>query len=158
MKKAHLFSFLVILISISWTLSGQEMTFVHEEVWQLEEQRLDYVKARDIENFRAMYHPDFTGWPNRLSTPIRQSEIGKRILEAAAEGRKPPFVKIRRESIQNFGNVVVVHFAQERIWIDENGKSQGVGDWIKVTHTWMRVGDSWKIVGGMSAFLESEDN
>jgi hypothetical protein len=45
---------------------------------RLEELRLECANARNGENSRAMYHPDFMGWPGRVTAPIGQSEVGGR--------------------------------------------------------------------------------
>lgn len=83
--------------------------------------------------------------------------MGGGILEAIAEGRKLPHVKLRRETVQIFGNVAIVHFAVERTWVNASDETRGGGEWTKVTHTWMRVGDIWKIIGGMAAPLKKEN-
>jgi hypothetical protein len=51
----------------------------------------------------------------------------------------------------------MVHFAVARTWMSASGETRGGDEWTKVTHTWMRVGDTWKIMGGMSAPLSRED-
>ena len=131
---------------------------VHEqhEVWRLEEIRAEYVNARDVENFRAMYHEDFIGWPSRVKAPVGQSELGYKIIEAIKEEREIPPVRLRREAIQIFGDVAIVHYSSSRSAISESDGGTDSGKWMKITHTWMRVGDTWKIIGGMAAPLSNE--
>ncbi|MHA2032899.1 MAG: nuclear transport factor 2 family protein [Candidatus Kariarchaeaceae archaeon] len=123
------------------------------EVWRLEELRVEYIKARDVENFRAMYHQDFIGWPSRVTSPVEHSDLGYRIIEAIEKGRELPQIRLRREAVQIFDNIAIVHYASSRSYLSESDDDT-IGDkWMKVTHTWMRVGVTWKIIGGMAAPL-----
>jgi ketosteroid isomerase-like protein len=157
MKLINIFSIIVFLTSVSYSLFGHEMSSTQQEVWRLEELRIAYISARDVQNFRAMYHQNFVGWPSRVPAPVGHSDIGGRILEAIEEERELPLIKLRREAIQIFGDVAIVHYAVSRTLNSESGEAGGGGEWMKVTHTWMRVGETWKIIGGMAAPLKKED-
>ena len=148
MKWVSLFTITVILILAPFTLFGQEMSPEQLEVWRLEESRAKYMTARDVKNVLAMYHQDFVGWSRQGTSPSRKSDIGSWLQKAIEEGREVPHARLRREAVEIFGDVAIVHFASSR---SSNGK------WIKVTHTLMRVGDTWKIIGGMSAPLTIEN-
>jgi len=84
-------------------------------------------------------------------------DLGVRIIEAIGDGRMLPKVKLRRETVQIFGNVAIVHFASARSMISSSGKDTIGGEWMKITHTWMRAGETWEIIGGMAAPLKKED-
>lgn len=58
-------------------------------------------------------------------------------------------VVLTREGAEDFGNIVVVHDRFTRVDTYPDGHVEGRGTSSKITHTWMRVGDTWQIVGGM---------
>ena len=147
MKWISVFTITVILSLVSFPLFGQEMSAEQLEVWRLEESRAKYMTARDVVNVLAMYHQDFVGWSSRGTSPVRKADIGSWLQKAIEEGREVSHAKLRREAVEIFGDVAIVHFASSR------GPSV---KWTKVTHTWIRVADSWKIIGGMSAPLITE--
>jgi hypothetical protein len=47
-----------------------------------------------------------------------------------------------------------VHYAAEFAYDYGDGTKSGVGLWRKFTHTWMKVGETWQIIGGMCAAQE----
>ena len=147
MKWFSVFTITVILTLASFALFGQEMSPEQLEVWHLEESRAKYMTTRDIENVLAMYHQDFVGWSSQGASPSRKADIESWLQKAIEEGRTVSHAKLRREAVKIFGNVAIVHFASSR---------SPNGEWTKVTHTWIRVGDTWKIFGGMSAPLTIE--
>ena len=104
MKMNFILSIMIIITSNSFSLFSQDMSPEQLEVWLLEEVRVEYIIARDVENFRAMYHSDFIGWPSRVTSPVGHSELGHNILKAIEEGREIPQVRIRRKAVQIFNN------------------------------------------------------
>lgn len=157
MKITKIFSIIILITSISISLFGQDMSPEQLEVWNLEELRVKYIKSRDVDNFRAMYHENFIGWPSQATSPVGHSDLGYRIIEAIEEGRDLPRVRIRREAVRIFENIAIVHYASSRSFGSDSDDDPSNGKWIKVTHTWMRVGDTWKIIGGMAASLPKEN-
>ena len=154
MKLDNKFLAIIIFTLCSCSSVSQNMSPEQLEVWRLEEQRMKYVSARDIESFRGMYHKDFIGWPNRVTSPIGQTDLGGGILDAIAKGLKPSKVELRREAVRIFGDVAMVHLAMKRNLVSTSDETHREGDWIKITHTWKREGNTWKIIGGMSAPLD----
>lgn len=144
MKWFSVFTISVILTLVSFSLFGQEMSPEQLEVWRLEESRAKHMTTRDISGVLAMYHQDFVGWSIRGTAPAKKADIRIWLQKAIDEGREVTNAMLRREAVEIFGDVAIVHFASSR---------SARGEWIKVTHTWMRVGGVWKIIGGMSAPL-----
>jgi hypothetical protein len=54
---------------------------------------------------------------------------------------------------EDFGTVVVVHYRTPMTYEYPDGRVVGKDQSYKFTHTWMRVGSDWQIVGGMCAPL-----
>ncbi len=54
------------------------------------------------------------------------------------------------------GDIAVAYYYRTERWLDKSGKTQpGEPRSINVTHTWLRVGDSWQIIGGMAGVIEA---
>jgi len=53
-----------------------------EQIWSLEKSYWEYVKANDLQKYRALWHDDFVGWPFVSAAPRFKkitSPIGLRI-------------------------------------------------------------------------------
>jgi ketosteroid isomerase-like protein len=120
-----------------------------QEIWRLEHLYWDYVKAFDAEHYKALWNPDFVGWPATSAAPVGTEHIADWFVDFQKKGSTLQYAKIKPAGIQTFGNVVVVHYWLSELWADKDGK--GTPQTFKLTHTWMRSGDTWKIIGGMSA-------
>jgi ketosteroid isomerase-like protein len=119
-------------------------------VWQMEESYWRLVAAGDVEAYVALWHDDFVGWPCFSWTPTGKANIGSWVEEIRDNDWTLTY-ELRPEAVQLFGDVAVVHYAAEYVYGYGDGTSKGKGDWRKFTHTWMKVGKDWQIIGGMCA-------
>jgi ketosteroid isomerase-like protein len=126
------------------------------EIWALEEAYWRYVYEADVEGYLALWHPDFIGWP---CTPGCMHPVRKDAAEAwiwsIREQKLRLSVALHPEGIQDFGGVVVVHYSTPVISVYPDGRATGKHSPYKFTHTWMRVGSTWQIIGGMCAPLDA---
>ena len=58
-------------------------------------------------------------------------------------------IEFKPAGIQVSGNVAVAYYWITARWLDKSGS--GNADTIRITHTWVRTGSNWQILGGMSA-------
>ncbi|HMD30376.1 MAG TPA: nuclear transport factor 2 family protein [Candidatus Acidoferrales bacterium] len=123
-----------------------------KEIWRLEHLYWDYVKTFDAEHYKALWHPDFVGWPATSAAPVGVEHITDWFTVFQKNGSTLKYANIKPAGIQTFGNVVVVHYWLTSLWTDKEGG--GTPKTYKLTHTWMRAGDRWQIIGGMSALVE----
>ncbi len=56
-----------------------------------------------------------------------------------------------------FGDVAVTFYDDEDTWKNSNGEVV-LKEVYKITHTWKRFGNTWLIVGGMSALKNNPSN
>jgi ketosteroid isomerase-like protein len=96
---------------------------------------------------------DFVGWPCSTWTPTGKADIGAWV-ERIRDNNWTLTYELRPAAIQLFGDVAIVHYVAEYIFGFGNGTTKGAGEWRKFTHTWMKVGDEWQIIGGMCANQE----
>lgn len=122
------------------------------EVWALEDEYWRCVKAGDVERYVKLWHDSFIGWPCGKDHPARKSGVGDWVREVRDKKIKVE-VSLTREGAEDFGTEVVVHYRFTRVDTYPDGHVEGRGDQSKITHTWMRVGNRWLIIGGMCGSL-----
>jgi len=123
-----------------------------DEVWSREGEGGRYYDAGDVEAYRSLYHEKFIGWSCSWAHPKRKAGVGSWVREIRDQHIKVAS-EIRREGAEDFGNVVIVHYRASEVDTYPDGHTEGEGEEVRITHTWMRTGDSWQIIGGMCASL-----
>jgi hypothetical protein len=157
MKASILFALSGILLCGSQAASSQAATAAAEsgsvqEVWMREADYWKFVKAGDVDSYRTLWHDNFIGWPCGAEHPLRKASIGDWVQEVR-DKQIQVAAELTREGAEDFGNVVVVHYRFTRVDTYPDGHVEGKGEQSKITHTWMKVGDTWLIVGGMCGSL-----
>lgn len=122
------------------------------QVWGREADYWRFVKEGDVESYVSLWHDRFIGWPCGQDRPMRKASIGDWVREVRDKHIQVDS-NLTREGAEDFGNVVVVHYRFTRVDTYPDGKVEGKGKESKITHTWMKVGDSWLIIGGMCGTL-----
>ncbi|MEM8935219.1 MAG: nuclear transport factor 2 family protein [Pseudomonadota bacterium] len=129
-----------------------------EAVWALEELYWRYVDENDIANYVDLWHDDFVGWPGGTPHPIEKPGIADWIAKLHADPEKISRSEIHREAVRAFGDIVVVHYFYRGVFVSkETGERVGLWARGKITHTWLRCGDSWKIITGMAGRLKESE-
>lgn len=150
----RLVSLVVLTLPLCAQVNALELDDQQNAVWQMEEKYWRLVASGNVEDYVALWHDDFVGWPCFSWTPAGKANIGSWVEEIRDNNWTLTY-NLRPEAVQLFGNdLAVVHYAAEYIFGYPNGTSRGKGDWRKFTHTWMKVGDEWQIIGGMCADQE----
>ena len=126
-----------------------------DKVWQLEHSYWEYVKALDVSGYESLWHDDFVGWPSTEAMPLRKDHIADWLEEDRAKQKMLQCYKLEPAGTTVVDNVAVVHYHLTERWAEKSGKSEPPRT-IKVTHTWLRIKDSWQIVGGMAAVVKTE--
>ena len=120
-----------------------------DEVWAMEDAYWRYVKAGEVEKYRALWNDRFRGWPCHNEHPATKAEIGDWVREIR-DGKITFDYKLTREGASNVGGAVVVDYKTPMIWKYADGRVDGRTElWRKFTHTWLKVGGKWQIIGGM---------
>ena len=125
-----------------------------ERVWQREADYWRYVAAGDVDSYVALWDDRFIGWPCDQPHPLRKAGIGDWVRKVRDQHIRVD-AELTREGAQDFGDVVVVHYSFTRVDTYPDGRVEGRGDVRKITHTWMKVGADWLIIGGMCGNLSS---
>lgn len=121
-------------------------------VWLREADYWRFVKAGDVDSYVSLWHDNFIGWPCGQEHPMRKASIGDWVRDVRAK-HIDVAIDLTQEGAEEFGSIVVVHYRFTRVDTYPDGHIEGRGKASKITHTWMRVGDTWQIVGGMCGSL-----
>ena len=122
-----------------------------EKVWKLEQSYWEYVKALDVAGYKTLWHEDFVGWPSTAPAPVRKDHIADWLEEDRAAQETLQCYKLEHAGFTQVGDVAVSHYYLTEHWLDKSGK--GAPRTIKVTHTWLRMKDTWQILGGMAGVI-----
>ena len=128
---------------------AQQQSADEKAVWKLEHDYWEYVKALDIEKYRSLWHPDFVGWPFSSAQPQRKDHITDWMKPYTEKGMRLKTYSIEPAASQATENLVVTYYLLTYHWTDAQG--HGEPQTFRVTHTWLRTSEGWKIIGGMSA-------
>jgi len=145
-------SFLAVLTA---TAFAQDSAKDEAQVWNLEKAYWEYVKANDLEKYRALWHEDFVGWPLVSSAPVRKDHVTDWITTNTSKGVKLQSFSIEQLAIRVTGNVAINHYRIKMNW-SAGEKVEARTDTLRITHTWIRANGTWQILGGMSAPVNAE--
>ena len=120
------------------------------QIWDLEKAYWEYVKANDLEKYRALWHERFLGWPYSSSSPVHKDHITDWIAANTLKGVKLQSYELEQVAIQITGNIAADHYRIKMTWSGP-GPTDIKTETLRIHHTWIRAGETWQILAGMSA-------
>jgi ketosteroid isomerase-like protein len=149
---------LFLIVALTRFINGQDepgrTTADEKIVWRLEQSYWEYVKALDVAGYKNLWHEDFLGWPSTAPAPVGKDHIADWLEEDRAARNALQCYKLEHAGFTQVGDVAVTHYHLTEHWLDKDGKSdKGQPRTIKVTHTWLRLKDSWQIIAGMAGVV-----
>jgi ketosteroid isomerase-like protein len=144
-----------ILLALTAAAFGQDSAKDEAQVWNLEKAYWEYVKASDLEKYRALWHEDFLGWPYISSAPTRKDHITDWITGNTSKGMNLQSYSIEQLAIRVTGDIVINHYRIKMNWATSETANVRT-DTLRITHTWIRTRGTWQILGGMSAPVNEE--
>ena len=73
-----------------------------------------------------------------------------------SKGRKLQSYAIEQLAVRVTGDVAIDHYRIKANWANgDDDKVQQTGA-VRITHTWIRIGSIWQIIGGMSAPVNAD--
>jgi len=134
--------------AIAPSVSTQQST-AERAVWNLEHSYWKYVQALDLKNYKALWHPNFVGWPQYSSVPAHKDHIADWIGAYTSKGLHLKSFQLKPAASRQTGDIVVTHYWLTSVWSGKDGDQPPSTS--RITHTWIKVGDTWQILAGMSA-------
>ena len=146
---------LSILLALTAVSFAQDLAGDETQVWNLEKAYWECVKANDLQKYRTLWHEDFLGWPYVSSAPTGKDHITDWITRNTSKGVKLQSYAIEQLAIQLTGDIAINHYRIKMVWAGP-GPTESNTEVIRITHTWLRAGGTWQIIGGMSAPVNAE--
>lgn len=153
-RYASLFAAIVSLLTFAKVIVASETTIPaqgskdDQTLWNLERAYWHYVQDNDLAAYSNLWHKDFLGWPSVSAAPVRKDHIADWITSQTAKGLVFKAGKFAPAEIHVTGDVAVVCYWITFEWLDKDGA--GAAHTLRIMHTWLRTGDDWRIIGGMS--------
>ena len=144
-----------ILLALTAAALAQDSARDETQIWNLEKAYWEYVKANDLEKYRALWHEDFVGWPLISSAPVRKDHITDWITANTSKGVKLQSFSIEQLAIRVTSDVAINHYRIKMAWTGSQ-PADARTDTLRITHTWIRANGTWQIIGGMSAPVNSD--
>jgi hypothetical protein len=144
-----------ILLLLASTAFPQDSAKDEAQVWSLEKAYWEYVKANDLEKYRALWHENFLGWPFVSSAPVRKDHVTDWITANTSKGIKLQSYSIEQLAIQVTGDIAINHYRIKTTWANREGAEVRT-DALRIMHTWIRTHGTWQIIGGMSSPVNAE--
>jgi ketosteroid isomerase-like protein len=145
---------ITLFLALTATALGQNPAQEEAQVWELEKVYWEYVKANDLEKYRALWHENFVGWPFVSPTPVRKEHITDWITSNTLKGIKLQSSSIEQLAIQVTGDVAMNYYRIKATWANDAG-AEARTDRLRITHTWIRTHGAWQIIGGMSSPVDT---
>lgn len=120
-----------------------------QTLWKLEHAYWRYVQDDDLPAYLGQWHQDFLGWPLFNSAPVHKDHITDWITSQTSKGLTFQPGEFKPGAIQITGNVAVVCYWMTFKWLTKDGT--GEAHTSRITHAWIKHGNDWQIIGGMSA-------
>jgi ketosteroid isomerase-like protein len=129
-------------------LAASEASRDEQTLWNLEHAYWRDVEKNDLAAYSELWHKDFLGWPSVSTAPVHKDHITEWITSQTSKGLTFKAGEFKPAAIQVTGDIGVVCYWITFNWLDKDGK--GAAHTIRITHAWLRTGDDWRIIGGMS--------
>ena len=120
---------------------------MEEEIWALEEAYFANLYKADYETALAIVHSQFLGWPGTVPQPIDKDGSALFMKQLISKPTSCTF-KIERGGIRVLGEVALTQYIIHVNCSDTSAVAKTQSS--RITHTWVKEGDSWKLLGGMS--------
>jgi ketosteroid isomerase-like protein len=121
---------------------------MEEEIWALEEAYFANLYKADYEGVLALVHSQFLGWPGSSAPQPIDKEGSARFMKQLVTKPTPCTFKIERAGIRLLEDVALTQYTIHVNCGDSNGVTKTQSS--RITHTWVKEGASWKLLGGMS--------
>jgi len=147
MKLTTVIVFLLALCAVG--VARQPGASAVEQVWSGEEAYWRYVQSHDLQHYMTLWSDDFVGWPMVTDHPIHKTDIASLFQSGSGLLSRVIAYELHRESVEMHVPVVIAFYrVTARLRNADHSESTRTS---RITHTWMKTGDVWQIVGGMSA-------
>jgi len=133
--------------SPSLATDAENRSNVEKEIWKLEEAYFSNLYRANYEGVLALVHPQFLGWPANQTKPIGKEESAE-FMKRLIPRPTPCIIRIERAGLQQSQDTVLTQYILHVNCPEASGTAKTQSS--RITHTWTRWKDEWKLLGGMS--------
>lgn len=155
MKNTSLFHALIFLFAIIMNLQSYSANAdttkirntVEEKIWTLEEAYFSNLYLANYDQVTVLVSDRFLGWPGGLLHPISREESArfmKQLIPKPTSCR----ITIEKEGIRVTEAVALTQYTLHVSCSEAAGETKTQTS--RITHTWVKEGGRWKLLGGMS--------
>ncbi len=143
---------LSVFFSCSLTYSAKADTLnrkdkVKEKIWMLEKAYFSNLYKANYEGVLVLVNDQFLGWPGGLPQPIGREESA-RFMKQLIPRPTSCTIRIERAGIRVLGTVALTQYTLHVNCSEPSGATKTQTS--RITHTWVKEGACWKLLGGMS--------
>ena len=120
---------------------------MEEEIWANEEAYFTNLYSANYDGMLALVHREFLGWPGALNQPI-DYEASARFMKQLMPKPTSCKIKIDRAGICVSGTTALTQYTLHVNCGDAPDAKKIQPS--RITHTWVKEGNRWKLLGGMS--------
>jgi len=120
---------------------------MHEEIWELEAAYFTNLYNADYAAVLALIHPQFLGWPDGVPHPLDKQGCARFMQQLIPAPTACTFT-IERGGMRVLGDVALTQYTINVHCSDPAGLTHTQAS--RITHTWVKEGEHWKLLGGMS--------
>jgi ketosteroid isomerase-like protein len=128
-------------------LDAADSRDLEDHIWALEESYITAYGNADHDTILALMHERFLGWPDSEDRPTAYSQVPAFLRANYGEPGALDFT-IDKAGIRIQGDVAITHYLLVTRANDTDAGGQTPA--TRITHTWIKEGKDWKILGGMS--------
>lgn len=133
---------LAIILLLFWThpVLCEEWSAAQKQIWQMEERAWRSMEEGDIDGYLNIFSEDLVSWPTWTKGPVTKSHIKKNLIPGDLQSceLKPLAVKV-------FGDTAITMYIYNTVDVLANTHK------VAVTHTWIKLGGKWRVIGSMTA-------
>jgi len=142
------FLFVGVLLIFSVGRIEAQASESEQTLWKLEHDYFRYVEDNNLTAYLGLWHKNFLGWPSVSAAPVQKDHITDWITSRTSQGLAFKLIEFKPAAIQVTGEIGVTCYWVTYKFADKDG--QGKTYSMRITHTWLRDGKDWHIIGGMS--------
>ncbi len=120
---------------------------MHEEIWGLEAAYFANLYKANYAAVLALIHSQFLGWPDGVPRPLDKEGSARFMQQLISKPTACTFT-IERGDMRVLGDVALTQYTIKVHCSDPAGVTHTHAS--RITHTWVKEGERWKLLGGMS--------
>ena len=136
------------MVVIASSVYAQNLSPDQKAVWERELTYCRFLQNADLNGYMSLWDESFVGWPNHDPAPVTKSDIRQEVAAEIKAGDKVSCHPVLKR-VNVLGDIAITFYVLELTTVKKDGKREEAKP--RITHTWRKRNNEWKIVGGMSA-------